>query len=116
PRLALLRLWCGYGKSPYTRWEIPCRSLQDRVGLMPRLSTAPIDLLRRRLAGQYLTTPGPKAAADVVRTLGAVQAQDYAGAKWAVAQRTSGVTDADVERELDAGSILRTHVLRPTWH
>ena len=83
---------------------------------MIRLSTARTDLFRRRLAGQYLTTPGPKTAADVVRALGAVQAQDYGGAKWAVAQRTSGATDADVERELTAGSILRTHVLRPTWH
>lgn len=83
---------------------------------MSRLATAHTDLLRRRLAGQHLTSPGPKTAADVVRALGAVQAQDYAGAKWAVAQRTSGATDADVERELTAGGILRTHVLRPTWH
>jgi hypothetical protein len=83
---------------------------------MARLSTAPTDLLRRRLAGQCLTTPGLQAPAEVVRALGAVQAQDYAGAKWAVAQRTSGATDADIERELTAGTILRTHVLRPTWH
>ena len=83
---------------------------------MPRLSTARTDLIRRRLAGQYLTTLGLETAAQVVRALGAVQAQDYAGAKWAVAQRTAGATDADVERELAAGSILRTHVLRPTWH
>jgi hypothetical protein len=30
--------------------------------------------------------------------------------------RTTGLTDADIEREFDAGSILRTHVMRPTWH
>jgi hypothetical protein len=83
---------------------------------MNRPSTARADLIRRRLAGQYLTTSGPKTGADVVRALGAVQAQDYAGAKWAVAQRTTGATDADMERELIAGSILRTHLLRPTWH
>lgn len=83
---------------------------------MVLLSTAWTDLIRRRLAGQHLTTPGSRAAADVVRALGAVQAQDYPGAKWAVAQRASGVTDDDVERELTAGTILRTHVLRPTWH
>lgn len=74
------------------------------------------ELLRRRLAGQYLTTPGPNAAADVVRALGAVQAQDYAGAKWAIALRTAAATEADVEAALTAGRILRTHVLRPTWH
>ena len=52
----------------------------------------------------------------MVRALGAVQAQDYGGAKWALAQRTRGATDAEIEREISLGSILRTHVLRPTWH
>lgn len=52
----------------------------------------------------------------MVRALGAVQAQDYAGAKWALSMRCGGATDAAIERELDAGRILRTHVLRPTWH
>lgn len=51
-----------------------------------------------------------------MRALGALQAQDYAGAKWALAQRTSGAADADIEREFTDGRILRTHVLRPTWH
>jgi hypothetical protein len=74
------------------------------------------EICRRRLAGQFLTTSGPETGADVVRALGAVQAQDYAGAKWAVAQRTTGRTDAEIERELETGQILRTHVLRPTWH
>ena len=45
-----------------------------------------------------------------------MQAQDYAGAKWAIAQRTAGCSDADVERACADGRILRTHVLRPTWH
>jgi hypothetical protein len=51
-----------------------------------------------------------------VRTLGAVQSQDYAGAKWALAQRLGDVTDADLDRDFNAGRILRTHVMRPTWH
>ena len=51
-----------------------------------------------------------------MRALGAVQAQDFEGAKWAIAQRTTGATDEAIEREFDAGAILRTHVLRPTWH
>lgn len=74
------------------------------------------EIRRRRLAGQFLTTPGPANGSDVVRALGAVQAQDYAGAKWGVAQRTTGRTDAEIEREFESGQILRTHVLRPTWH
>lgn len=70
----------------------------------------------QRLARQWLATPGLPRASDVVRELGAVQAQDYAGAKWALAQRTRGATDSDIEREFAAGRIVRTHVLRPTWH
>src|SRR5687767_12954387 len=77
----------------------------------------PEEIAWRRLAAQFLTTPGPATPADVVRRLGAVQAQDYAGAKWALALRTKKpMTDAAIERAVDAGSIVRTHVLRPTWH
>jgi hypothetical protein len=74
------------------------------------------EICRRRLAGQFLTTVKAETGAEVVRALGAVQSQDYAGAKWGVAQRTSGRTDAEIEREFESGQILRTHVLRPTWH
>ncbi|WP_157253991.1 winged helix DNA-binding domain-containing protein [Nonomuraea typhae] len=56
-------------------------------------------------------------AAEVVGWFGAVQAQDYQPAKWAVAQRLGpGVTDVGLDRAFDDGVILRTHVLRPTWH
>ena len=48
--------------------------------------------------------------------MGAVQAQDYTGAAWALALRAADLTLADVDRALAAGRILRTHVLRPTWH
>lgn len=53
---------------------------------------------------------------ELVRALGAVQAQDYAGAKWALGQRLSETTESAIENEIDEGCILRTHVLRPTWH
>jgi hypothetical protein len=76
----------------------------------------PRDIARRRLANQRLIGAPFATPAEVVRRLGAVQSQDYAGGKWAVAQRTPGATDADVERALTDGAILRTHVLRPTWH
>jgi winged helix DNA-binding protein len=77
----------------------------------------PEEIAWRRLAAQFLTTPGPAKPVDVVRRLGVVQAQDYAGAKWALALRTrKPMTDAAVERAVDAGAIVRTHVLRPTWH
>jgi hypothetical protein len=74
------------------------------------------DVARQRLANQHLIGTGLATPSDVVSTLGAIQGQDYPGAKWAVAQRTRDATDATVEDALTRGSILRTHVLRPTWH
>ena len=75
-----------------------------------------LDIAQRRLVAQGLLTPALQHAEDVVRRLCAVQAQDYPNAKWALARRTVGLTDVDVEREIASGTILRTHVLRPTWH
>ncbi len=54
--------------------------------------------------------------ADVVRWLGAVQSQDYGPAKWAIGHRVRGLRDSEVDRAFAEGIILRTHVLRPTWH
>lgn len=66
---------------------------------------------------QGLTSSGFRAPADVVSWLGAVQAQEYLPAKWGLAQRMSGSpAHARLERAVTRGEILRTHVLRPTWH
>jgi hypothetical protein len=46
-----------------------------------------------------------------------VQAQEFGVAKWSIAQRSRGqVTSADLDRALAERRILRTHVLRSTWH
>jgi hypothetical protein len=74
------------------------------------------DIAKQRLIHQGLAKPTLKTAREVVAGLGAVQAQDYGAAKWGVAQRTHGLTDAQIEKEVDDGTIVRTHVLRPTWH
>jgi winged helix DNA-binding protein len=75
-----------------------------------------IDIVRQRLRNQRLASSDLQRPADVVAWLGAVQSQDFPGAKWALGQRARGVTDADVNEAFDAGQILRTHILRPTWH
>jgi hypothetical protein len=74
------------------------------------------DIARQRLINQGLVKPALKTAREVVAMLGAVQAQDYGGAKWGIAQRTHGLSDAEIDKEIDDGTIVRTHVLRPTWH
>ena len=73
-------------------------------------------MARRRQVSQRLLGSTLGTSADVVAWLGGVQAQDYAGAKWALGIRAPGLTDADVEGAFASGAILRTHVLRPTWH
>jgi hypothetical protein len=73
-------------------------------------------LVRRRLRTQRLTGAGFTTPEDVVGWLGAVQSQDYGPAKWAVGMRQRRASDAAVERAFAEGRILRTHVLRPTWH
>jgi hypothetical protein len=45
-----------------------------------------------------------------------MQSQDFGPAKWSIAQRLDDTTDAEITRAVDDGAILRTHVLRPTWH
>jgi hypothetical protein len=76
-----------------------------------------LDIPRYRLHNQFLSQPSFSEPSQVVAALGAVQAQDYAGAKWALAQRLKDTpTDAAIEKALNEGKILRTHVMRPTWH
>lgn len=70
----------------------------------------------RRLAGQRLTQQPCATPAEVVAWLGAVQGQDFLGTLWALSLRMVGATEDVVERAFTEGSILRTHVLRPTWH
>jgi len=74
-------------------------------------------MLQERLARHRLSGAGLSSAVDVVRWFGAVQAQDFPGALWAIGQRlATPATEADVLAAFDTGSLVRTHVLRPTWH
>jgi hypothetical protein len=75
-----------------------------------------VDVVRSRLKNQCIEPHDLARPVDAVRWLVASQAQDFALAKWAVALRTHDAGDADLERDLDDGEILRTHLLRPTWH
>ena len=74
------------------------------------------DIIRYRLQNQKISESKLDRAEDVVRWMGAVQAQDFAAAKWAVGGRTKAATDALIEQAFADGAILRTHIMRPTWH
>jgi len=73
-------------------------------------------LAHQRLYNQHISANPFAHPAEVVQWLAAAQAQDFAGAKWALGLRMRAATDASVEQAFTEGSILRTHVLRPTWH
>jgi hypothetical protein len=73
-------------------------------------------IARRRLGAQRLVGEPLPGAVEVVRHLLAVQSQDYAGAKWALAQRVPATTSSELDALFDAGAFLRLHVMRPTWH
>ena len=75
-----------------------------------------LNIAQQRLHNQLITQRIFEKAGDVVRWLGAVQAQDYAAAKWALGLRMQNSTDDLIEQAFTDGTILRTHVMRPTWH
>jgi hypothetical protein len=76
----------------------------------------PLNITQQRLINQHVGVVPFEKPAEVVDWLVAVQAQDYFGAKWALGLRLHNAHDVDLDRAFNAGEILRTHVLRPTWH
>ena len=75
-----------------------------------------LDVARWRLRSQHLVSPFAVSAFEAVGSLLAVQAENPGQAAWAVASRTPSPDQAGLAALLDDGSVLRTHVLRPTWH
>jgi len=74
------------------------------------------DIPRLRLYHTGLSHSPFGSAAEAVSHLGAVQAQDFAAAKWALGLRIKDSTDEDIEKAFNLGTFLRVHVMRPTWH
>lgn len=74
------------------------------------------EIARFRLINQQIAETKIKSAVKMVQWFGAVQGQEYAQAKWGLGLRLPHLNDNDIERDFTAGKILRTHLLRPTWH
>jgi len=81
-----------------------------------KLRALELTLHGHRVRNQQLVGGTLQSPAAIVSWLGAVQSQDYAGAKWGLAQRGPGITNRAIDDAFDRGLILRTHVMRPTWH
>ncbi|HEY8399837.1 MAG TPA: winged helix DNA-binding domain-containing protein [Cytophagaceae bacterium] len=74
------------------------------------------DLSYLRLSNQLIHNSPFSRPLEVVEWMGAIQAQDYAMSKWAIGIRSNTSTEEVIQSAIDAGQIVRTHVLRPTWH
>ena len=74
------------------------------------------DIRKQRMHNQMITISSLTKPEEVVKHLVAVQSQEYAQAKWALGMRMVAANDAIVEKAFNDGKILRTHVMRPTWH
>ncbi len=79
--------------------------------MVTRTSIAQRRLVTQRLVGSTFTR-----VKDLVGFMCAMQAQDLGMAKWAVGKRLRDASQLTVDAALNGGDIIRTHVLRPTWH
>lgn len=76
----------------------------------------PQEIARRRMRQQALWDSDLDTPEHVLSWLGAAQAQEFAYAKWTLGQRTKNPSFAAIDKAFADGTILRTHILRPTWH
>lgn len=74
------------------------------------------DIANTRLISQQIAATKFKTPKDIVGWMGAMQAQDFNMAKWAIGIRLNKITEKKVNEAISSGEIIRTHVLRPTWH
>ena len=74
------------------------------------------EIIKLRLFNQQIAETKFTKPQELVSWMGAIQAQDYGMAKWAIGLRIRASDDTIIEKAFNEGRILRTHVLRPTWH
>jgi hypothetical protein len=77
---------------------------------------SPGDISIIRSYNQQIATSKFKTASEVASWMGAIQAQDYSMSKWAFGIRLPDSTEEEINNAIDTGRIIRTHLLRPTWH
>ena len=75
-----------------------------------------IEITNQRLQNQQIHAPHATTPTELVAWMGAMQAQDYEMSKWAMGVRLPNQTEGILEAALNNGEVLRTHLLRPTWH
>jgi hypothetical protein len=74
------------------------------------------EMIRYRLINQQISGTKFKTPQQIVEWMIAMQAQEFAMAKWAIGLRLPGSVESDIEAAFAKGELLRTHLMRPTWH
>lgn len=74
------------------------------------------DIALMRLISQQIEAPLATTVHELVGHMGAMQAQDFAMAKWAIGKRLNSTAELEVEQAVNRGEVIRTHLMRPTWH
>lgn len=74
------------------------------------------ELLHIRLYNQLLSLHALKEPGEVVSHMGAMQSQALEMAKWAIGSRLQNTTASEITGALNKGAVIRSHILRPTWH
>ena len=69
-----------------------------------------------RLQNQHIGGTKFNTVKELVHWMGAIQAQDYGMAKYAVGVRLKNAVVQAIDNAINKAEIIRTHVLRPTWH
>jgi hypothetical protein len=75
-----------------------------------------MDIARHRSDNQQISRTGFMTAGEIVAWLGAIQGQDYAGAKWSIGLRLPQATDAGIEQAIGDQTVIRTWLMRGTLH
>ncbi|HZI24956.1 MAG TPA: winged helix DNA-binding domain-containing protein [Chryseolinea sp.] len=74
------------------------------------------DIIKLRLSNQQIASTRFEKPEEILVWLAAVQAQEFGMAKWGLGLRLKGIDDTAIEKSFNEGKIIRTHLLRPTWH
>ena len=76
----------------------------------------PSAIALHRLDNQQISRTKFTTAGEVVAWLGAIQGQDYAGAKWSIGLRLPQAIDAGIEQAIADQTVIRTWLMRGTLH
>jgi hypothetical protein len=74
------------------------------------------DISSLRLHHQQIASTNFITTKELINWMGAMQAQDFNQAKWAIGVRLPHLTEKQTEEAFNQGDIIRTHLMRPTWH